>query len=61
MIFEKGDIVTRDGTDEQIVEEVYYHGDMLHVRCIKEPDNGWIRKNETEHNLAKRYSMLRKT
>lgn len=64
--FEKGDIVTRDGTDRQLVLDVNDVGDMITVECIKEPlgainddgtrDDPWCRLGEIEDNLARRYS-----
>jgi hypothetical protein len=53
--FHVGDIVSRDGTDEHIVENVWRDGQMIEVRCIKEPEDKWIEVGETESNLARRY------
>ncbi len=53
--FKVGDIITRDGTDRHIVEEVWYYGAMLTVRCTKEPEDHWISVGERENNLARRY------
>ena len=53
-----GDIVTRDGTDKHIVEEIFYYNSMLTVKCILEPDDKWIKFEETESNLASRYSLV---
>ncbi len=62
---EVGDIVTRDGTDEKIILEIDEDYFMLTVKCIKEPkifygDEAWIKIDETESNLVRRYKLLRK-
>jgi hypothetical protein len=55
--FKVGDIVTRDGTDRQNVIAVGEYNDIT-VECIKEPKTGWIKKGETETNLARRYALV---
>jgi hypothetical protein len=70
--FVPGDIVTRDGTDQQIVIDTNsVNGccpDAMTVECIKEPpgfvdDDGsvwdpWITLGEREHNLVRRYRYV---
>jgi hypothetical protein len=64
-IFNIGDIVTRDGSDEQEILDIDLGFGTLIVRCIKEPiaeegRNPWIRLGEEEHNLIRRYSLVRR-
>lgn len=59
-----GDIVTRDGTDEQEVIDVNWAGDLIDVRCIKAPaawEDGvtWCKVGDVESNLARRYELVR--
>lgn len=63
----KGDIVTRDGTDEHLVFSENEGYGNIDVVCIKEPHvtdgNGkpWISIGEIETNLERRYNFLRKS
>ncbi len=64
--FKVGDIVSRDGTDEQEILEIDYGWGTLKVRCIKEPLlwNGgcdpWIKIGEEEDNLIMKYELIRR-
>lgn len=58
--FKKGDIVTRDGSDEQIVLEDEDGYNCISVRCIKAPIHQWMKVGETEYNLARRYKFVKK-
>jgi hypothetical protein len=62
--FLSGDIITRDGTDEQLVIEPKpgdpWFGNFIVVRCIKAPDSGWSAVGEEESNLPGRYSLVRR-
>jgi hypothetical protein len=57
MTFKVGDIVTRDGTDRQIVLEVGNYGEIV-VKCVKAPKSGWVKVGETESNLVQRYTKV---
>jgi hypothetical protein len=57
-LWQVGDIVTRDGTDEH--EIVGISEDMLDLVCIKEPDDKWIAVGERDSNLTRRYSFVRR-
>lgn len=62
--FQKGDIVTRDGTDLQKILEI--DDDLMLVECVRAPlgwlnDDGtrgepWCKVGEQEWNLPRRYS-----
>lgn len=70
--FVVGDIVTRDGTDEQRVlstdGDAEHHPTTITVLCTKEPkryvdDDGstwepWCKLGEEEFNLSRRYSYV---
>ena len=61
--WKKGDIVTRDGTDEQVIEDIPDTPDPYDnftVRCIKRPADGWIEVGEDETNLIVRYGFVRR-
>jgi len=63
--YEVGDIVTRDGTDEHEILTIDYDYGLILVKCIKEPfaekgEEPWISLGETEHNLIRRYSLVKK-
>lgn len=53
-----GDIVSRDGTDEHVVTGVNEAGDLIDVKCVKRPTDGWIEVGETESNLTRRYTLV---
>ncbi len=65
--WEVGDIVTRDGSDEQEILELFGGDppDTLTVRCVKEPPPGegatepWCRLGDEETNLVRRYHFVR--
>jgi len=64
--YEIGDIVSRDGTDEQEILEIDYNYILLTVKCVKEPkiwegsDEPWIKLGDEESNLIRRYKLIRK-
>ena len=66
-LWKPGDIVTRDGTDEQMIVSIDGSDptDLVLVRCIKEPTlyegttEPWCRIGEEESNLVRRYSFVR--
>jgi len=54
-----GDIVTRDGSDEhEILSNNSY--DLITVRCVVAPRDGWCAVGEEEVNLASRYNFVRR-
>lgn len=59
MSFNVGNIVTRDGTDEQLVLEVYNDSECITVKCIKEPIAKWCKLGDEEFNLSRRYDFVR--
>jgi hypothetical protein len=62
--FMVGDLVSRDGTDLQEVIETNeedapdYPPDLITVRCIRAPMDGWCTVGEEESNLARRYNLV---
>lgn len=62
--FAPGDVVTRDGTDEQLVlgpaEGEAWFGIVVTVRCIRAPASGWCAVGEEENNLPGRYQLVRR-
>jgi hypothetical protein len=56
----KGDIVSRDGSDEQEVIGIDNDWGQITVKCIKEPKSGWCKLGDVETNLARRYTLIRK-
>ena len=58
--YEKGDTVSRDGSDEHVIESIDYGSGCMTVRCTKEPDEKWTNVGETEFNLIRRYQLVRK-
>lgn len=60
-----GDIVSRDGNDEQEILSFNEGRDLIEVRCIKEPpayegsNEPWCRIGDVEDNLARRYEFVR--
>ncbi len=50
-----GDVVTRDGTDRQVV--TFADADIIGVKCIKAPATEWCAVGEMDYNLARRYQM----
>lgn len=58
-----GDVVSRGCNDEHMVEEVYFGSTMLKVKCIKTQDGDlqWTDVGDIEHNLARRYTLVRRT
>ena len=56
--WEVGDIVTRDGMDEQEVIEISNMGTLI-VKCIKEPMDSWCKLGDEEMNLTSRYLFVR--
>jgi len=55
-----GDIVTRDGSDEQRIDAISECRDLIIVTCIKAPDTPWCAIGETEENATRRYNFVRK-
>lgn len=54
-----GDIVTRDGTDRQVV--IYVIDDKaMKVVCVTAPTDGWCNVGEIEDNKSSRYSLVTK-
>ena len=58
--WEVGDIVSRNGSDEQIIESIDYPYMLLEVRCIKEDVYGVFKVGDLESNLIRRYERIRK-
>ena len=58
--FKKGDIVTRDGSDEHEVIIVDDGFNTIRVKCIKSPDMPWTSIGDEEDNLTRRYQLVRK-
>lgn len=64
--YEVGDVVTRDGTDEHVIEDIEYDFMTITVRCTKEPwheecNEPWTRIGEVEPNIIRRYSLIKKS
>ena len=61
-----GDIVSREGVDEQRILWIDQQGWRMEVVCIKEPapsvadGSVWITRGETEGNLCRRYHLVRR-
>ena len=55
----EGDIVTRDGTDLQLVTSLDKAGHCGNFLCIQVPKDGWCELGETEFNLTRRYRFVR--
>lgn len=63
--YEVGDIVTRDGTDEHVINDIDYDYMLIGVTCTKEPqaydgNEPWAKIGKYESNLIRRYSLVRK-
>ena len=63
-LWQIGDIVSRDGTDEQEILEIGHNDIIMTVRCIKEPipfeeNEPWCKLGTEESNLVRRYSFVR--
>lgn len=64
-LWQVGDIVSRDGNDEQEIVSFNDARDLIEVKCIKEPpvyEGGtepWCRLGDLENNLTRRYSFVR--
>lgn len=56
-LVQPGDIVTRDGSDRQLVLKVERDWEVMTVRCIRAPNNGWCKVGDEESNLIRRYSF----
>lgn len=54
-----GDIVSRDGSDEHEILEISETRDVILVRCIKAPSDGWCEVGEEERNATRRYHFIR--
>lgn len=52
-----GNIVTRDGSDRQIVVAVGEYNDVT-VKCIAASIHGWNKLGDVENNLAGRYVLV---
>jgi len=55
--FKRGDIVSRDGTDEHLIYDMNRAGDFINVICLKAPKDKWTAVGETEGNVARRYTL----
>lgn len=55
--FVVGDIVSRDGSDRQIVLAVGEWGDIT-VKCVEPSAHGWCQAGDIENNLADRYRRV---
>lgn len=60
-IYEVGNIVSRNGSDEHIILEIDYRWMTLKVKCIKSPPDNYCQVGEEEDNLIRRYEFLRKS
>lgn len=64
-LWEPGDIITREGNDEQELLWIDHSLQVLRVRCVKEPPSygggtePWCRLGDIEDNLIGRYSWVR--
>jgi len=64
-LWKVGDIVTRDGSDEHEILDIGFCGDLINVKCIKEPniykgsDSPWTTLGEEEWNTPWRYDFVR--
>lgn len=63
--WQPGDIVTRDGSDEQEIISIDYGTCCMTVKCIKEPMafdgfDPWCRVGDEEFNLISRYDFVRR-
>jgi hypothetical protein len=56
--FKVGDVVTRDGTDRQMVLASDPKWGTIEVECIVAPVTGWCAVGDTESNLARRYDLV---
>jgi ParB-like chromosome segregation protein Spo0J len=54
-----GDIVSRDGSDEQEILHINETRDLIEVKCVKVPSAPWCCLGEIEINLTSRYSYVR--
>ena len=55
--FKVGDVVSRDGSDRQLVIEVTDSSPTMTVRCIRAPSSGWCAVGDEEFNLRRRYVL----
>ena len=53
-----GDIVSRDGTDEHKIIAFHMSRQLIDVECTKEPDTGWTSVGDVESNMPKRYLFI---
>lgn len=64
-LWQVGDIVSRDGNDEQEILDFAGERDFISVKCVKEPpvseglSEPWCRLGDLETNLTRRYSFVR--
>lgn len=58
-LWQVGDIISRDGSDEQEILYINEARDLVEVKCIKAPDEPWCCLGEIETNLHARYSFVR--
>lgn len=60
-----GDIISRDGTDEQRIVSIDFEYGVVYVTCVKEPavgDSGgpWCEVGDEDSNLIRRYTFVRR-
>jgi phage portal protein BeeE len=55
--FAVGDIVSRDGSDRQIILAIGEWGDIT-VKCVEPSAHGWCQAGDIENNLADRYRRV---
>ena len=55
--FKVGDIVSRNGDDEQVILSIDSEWFMMDVKCIK--SGAWNKAGDIEPNLVHRYRLVR--
>lgn len=58
LIFDVGDLVTRDGTDVHRVIRADDGYGAIRVLCVKAPVSGWCKVGDIEDNLSGRYKSI---
>lgn len=59
-VYEVGDIVSRIDRDEHIITAINKSYDLLSIKCIKSYEGCYCRVGETEDNVTRRYSLVRR-